>query len=275
MKPASAIKHSVVLLASLATFSTALPGPGQWQEPNGAPAGVSQGAGHTGIQQGVGAAKVEPHPSATPSAIYKGASSAQHKAEGSSGTHEAQHKNAGGSPNGHAAFPPGNSAEHKWQGGSTSQSHPRDLEHGEHHAAPAHAETADDAVADIRFPHLKPTHESGDLHTHEARGTVRGMYECMNKNFVMPCTYTPVTSGQCYNANYGNQGSMGPDKGLSCTLYERPDCNKINSGWGHAGGFEWPGIKNYQISYLLTLAGFPDTGPKSYRCTFTSEKKGG
>lgn len=87
----------------------------------------------------------------------------------------------------------------------------------------------------------------------------------------MPCIYTPVKEGQCYNRNYGPNGSMGPDKGLTCVLYEQRDCNDHN--WNRARPFEWPGIPDYQASYLLTRHGFPDIGPSSYRCSYTAQKK--
>ncbi|EXJ84221.1 hypothetical protein A1O3_04888 [Capronia epimyces CBS 606.96] len=324
-----AIKNSVLLLGSLATLTTALPGFGQWQKPGGPPAGDVQGshdgpgrgaggppsgtgdggavagAAHpfSGKYPGAGAGTVYAHAytsgdddddddddhdndnngaahSAThrrrENAMYKTGTYAQGKYESSDGKPQTQHKNHGGlsdGQDGNAASTHGHSAEQKWDGGS-KQSHARDVEG-----------PGSDMGADIRFPHLKGTQAGdgarervgerdgdGELHAHQARTASRGVYECMNKNFVLPCIWTPVNNGQCYNVNYGSQGSMGPDKGLTCTLYEVGNCN--DNGWNTASPFVWPGIPDYQTSYLLTRHGFPDQGPRSYKCTYTSEAKG-
>ncbi|EXJ78482.1 hypothetical protein A1O1_08882 [Capronia coronata CBS 617.96] len=247
----SSIKNSVILLASLATLSTALPGFGQWHKPSGAPTDIAQGghdgsggppsygadagAGHPsgfGKYPGAGADEDHDHPSGDDhagdgdhehgfddnrpaahsrrgeAAMYKAGNQAESKYEGTNGNHQAQHKNNGGASDGHTghvAAPKGHPAEHRWYDGS-KQSHPRDVHHEGPIAAPAHEEPEKNEIAkDIRFLHLKDGQGSGAVHTHQARAATRGMYECMNKNFVMPCTYTPVNDGQCYNRNYGDQ----------------------------------------------------------------------
>jgi hypothetical protein len=59
---------------------------------------------------------------------------------------------------------------------------------------------------------------------------------------------------------------MGPDKGLTCVIYEQPNCN--DKGWNTALDFKWPGIPNYGFSKLLVSHGMGDDGPISIMCTY-------
>jgi hypothetical protein len=65
--------------------------------------------------------------------------------------------------------------------------------------------------------------------------------------------------------NYGKTGSMGPDKGLTCTIYEQPDCN--DKGWNTVKNWVWPGIPVYDASKMLWAAGMATYGPISIKCT--------
>ncbi|EXJ65969.1 uncharacterized protein A1O5_10945 [Cladophialophora psammophila CBS 110553] len=126
--------------------------------------------------------------------------------------------------------------------------HDQTMEHGSHN----HTETGG--------------HTKGELH--EARAaSQKGVYECANANWLHPCVWTPLKDGQCYNRLYGRYGSMGPDNGLSCTIYEAPDCN--DHGWNTCGPFVWPGIADYQKSHLLLYHGMADDGPFSIKCKST------
>ncbi|KIV87682.1 hypothetical protein PV11_03213 [Exophiala sideris] len=128
-------------------------------------------------------------------------------------------------------------------------SHPREVEHHEQH---------------------NHTHEDdGTTHEHKERAAapkVLGLYECKNAHFVKPCQWTPLKDGECYNRNYDKHGSMGPDQGLTCALYEQPNCN--DHGWIRALPFVYPGIPTYENSKLLNDAGMEEYGPISVRCTY-------
>lgn len=68
--------------------------------------------------------------------------------------------------------------------GSAYGNHPREVKHD------------DDTV----FHHTHTDDDAGSTHTHEARATkTLGIYECMNEDFVMPCIWTPLKDGECYN----------------------------------------------------------------------------
>ncbi|KIW64702.1 hypothetical protein, variant [Phialophora macrospora] len=103
---------------------------------------------------------------------------------------------------------------------------------------------------------------------HLNRRGVKGVYECMNHDFVAPCKWTEIKSeSQCYNAVYDARGSMGPDKGLCCTIYEMKNCN--SNGWQTIDDrFRYPGIPNYGYSQLLLNEGFNDEGIVSIKCKF-------
>ncbi|KAI1610989.1 hypothetical protein EDD37DRAFT_627811 [Exophiala viscosa] len=119
--------------------------------------------------------------------------------------------------------------------------------------------------------HHNHTHEiNGTSHEHEERAAAKvlGIYECMNRKFVAPCQWTPLKDGECYNRNYGVSGSMGPDKGLTCALYEQPNCN--DKGWNRVVPFVYPGIAEYDNSKLLSDGGMVQYGPISVRCTYNS-----
>ncbi|KIW87899.1 uncharacterized protein Z519_11483 [Cladophialophora bantiana CBS 173.52] len=124
-------------------------------------------------------------------------------------------------------------------------SHDQKMEHESHN----HTETGE--------------HGKGKLHEGRA-ASQKGVYECANANWLHPCVWTPLKDGQCYNRLYGRYGSMGPDNGLSCTIYEAPDCN--DHGWNTCGPFVWPGIADYQKSHLLLYYGMADDGPFSIKC---------
>ncbi|OAP62635.1 hypothetical protein AYL99_01862 [Fonsecaea erecta] len=110
--------------------------------------------------------------------------------------------------------------------------------------------------------------EDGKGKYHDTRATTeRGVYECSGQNWQHPCVWTPLKEGQCYNRLYGRLGSMGPDNGLSCTIYEQPNCN--DHGWNTCGPFVYPGIPNYQTSHLLLYNGMSDDGIFSIKCKYT------
>jgi len=118
---------------------------------------------------------------------------------------------------------------------------------------------------DERFPHFKTEYKDGKVNFLPARSNQLGVYECMNENWILPCIHTPLADGQCYNRNYGKTGSMGPDKGLTCTIYEQPDCN--DKGWNTVKNWVWPGIPVYDASKMLWAAGMATYGPISIKCT--------
>lgn len=78
---------------------------------------------------------------------------------------------------------------------------------------------------------------------------------------------------------YDENGSMAPDKGLDCSLYETLNCNM---GHTQAAGGEWrqldhvvyPGIAVYQNYTDFQLLGMHIKGPMSWRCTFLLQPMG-
>jgi len=101
----------------------------------------------------------------------------------------------------------------------------------------------------------------------------------------MPCKWTPLRDGQCYNRSvhprkslcrpwtvllthmtriYDSNGSMGPDKGLTCTVYEQKNCN--DNGWNTAPGWKYPGTANYHTSQFLEDHGMLGNGIISIKC---------
>lgn len=69
-------------------------------------------------------------------------------------------------------------------------------------------------------------------------------------------------SGSCHNWIYGPGGSMGPDNGLTCTIYD--DFNCPNSEL-HLDWFQAPGIPDYQKNQWL-VGNLMSSGPMSYKC---------
>lgn len=77
---------------------------------------------------------------------------------------------------------------------------------------------------------------------------------------------------------YNEYGSMSPDKGVVCSLYETTNCNM---GHTQAGGGQWsqlnnvvyPGIPVYQNYTALQLLGMHTKGPISWKCQFTLTPK--
>ena len=65
-------------------------------------------------------------------------------------------------------------------------------------------------------------------------------------------------------------GSMGPDEGMCCEVWEMPNCD---DKWTHVHGFHWPGIKDYGTSHLLAWDGINDEGIRSARCKFNVAEK--
>lgn len=63
---------------------------------------------------------------------------------------------------------------------------------------------------------------------------------------------------------YDANGSMGPDKGLTCTVYEQKDCN--DKGWNTAPGWKYPGTPNYHSSQFLEDHGMLGNGIISIKC---------
>ncbi|KAK5422395.1 hypothetical protein LTR06_000652 [Exophiala xenobiotica] len=275
-----AIKTSILLWASLATLTTAFPGqaqpslrPGQGSNEVG-PSNVMKAGGEHG---GSGAVEHtgqghEEHPHGAQGQDHgihardengmskhidaeglreEGVGHDEHrKGEGFGGhhprdvhhdDHEAQGDHHAKGSN-HTEYPAGM----RFRLGS----HPRAVDHDEHEAY-----EHDDDMPDPRFPHIY------------ARGTQLGVYECAHQNWVLPCKWTPLKDGQCYDRLYTNMGSMGPDKGLTCTIYEQPHCN--DKGWNTAKGFKWPGLKNYQTAQILADAGMQWGGVLSIICKHT------
>ncbi|KAJ9604289.1 hypothetical protein H2200_011123 [Cladophialophora chaetospira] len=111
-------------------------------------------------------------------------------------------------------------------------------------------------------------HDGEGNHVERRAAKVYGVYECMNQNFVAPCVWTQLQDNQCYNAKYGQKGSMGPDKGFCCSVYERRDCN--DNGWERMDGFIYPGIGDYGNAQFLIQSGMADEGINSVKCHVAS-----
>ncbi|KIY04227.1 uncharacterized protein Z520_00921 [Fonsecaea multimorphosa CBS 102226] len=144
------------------------------------------------------------------------------------------------------------------------EKHPRDVDHDRHDDNHGHAH----AMEDGSHNHTESGEHVKDKHYDTRATTEKGVYECANQNWVQPCHWTPLQEGQCYNRLYGRLGSMGPDNGLSCTIYEQPNCN--DKGWNTCGPFVYPGMKNYQTSHLLLYNGMSDDGIFSIKCKWVS-----
>ncbi|KIW21424.1 hypothetical protein PV08_02004 [Exophiala spinifera] len=131
---------------------------------------------------------------------------------------------------------------------------PRDFQHGEHGEYARHGQDHGDHGG----------HEGGFPRHVRTRATEVGVYECSHQNWVMPCKWTPLRDGQCYNRIYDSNGSMGPDKGLTCTVYEQKNCN--DNGWNTAPGWKYPGTANYHTSQFLEDHGMLGNGIISIKC---------
>jgi hypothetical protein len=73
-----------------------------------------------------------------------------------------------------------------------------------------------------------------------------------------------VYRGSCHNWLYGPGGSMGPDKGLTCTIYSAFNCPTA-ANQHHLDYFQFPGIPDYQKNTWLGQGDIGD-GPASYKC---------
>lgn len=104
-----------------------------------------------------------------------------------------------------------------------------------------------------------PNHPA-NAKSHSKRGAL-GMYECHSKNWYGPCTWTKADGGDCHNWIYGPAGSMGPDNGLTCTIYDDFNCRASAKA---VKGFNPPGIPDYQANQWLAKEGLD--GPMSYKC---------
>ncbi|KAK5044807.1 hypothetical protein LTR84_010463 [Exophiala bonariae] len=56
----------------------------------------------------------------------------------------------------------------------------------------------DDEAPDVRF-HFDSSHPNAHVNTHHTRTDQLGVYECMYELFGMPCKFTAIVNGQCYN----------------------------------------------------------------------------
>ncbi len=221
-----AIKTSILLWASLATLTTAFPGQGQLLH---RPGGVSNEVGPSNVmkaggeQGGSGAADHHDHETQGQGAD-QGHEGQGHRGQGHGGQGQGNHardEDGMSKHRGKEGFREKDidHDEHR-KGGNFGgpDNHPRDFHHydpeeqGDHHAEGSdhegyhkgqafhhgnhprafhdddheHHEHGDD-FADPRFPHIY------------ARGTQLGVYECKNQNWILPCKWTPLTDGQCYN----------------------------------------------------------------------------
>ncbi|KAJ9613779.1 hypothetical protein H2204_014666 [Knufia peltigerae] len=125
----------------------------------------------------------------------------------------------------------GHTGEHQGQGFGNGN-HPRDFqpgEHGEQHNQ--HGQDHGD----------HGNHEHGFPHHLRTRATELGVYEM-----------------------YDSNGSMGPDKGFTCAVYEQKDCN--DKGWVTAPGWKYPGTPNYHTSQFLEDYGRLGNGIISIKC---------
>ncbi|OCT45158.1 hypothetical protein CLCR_06151 [Cladophialophora carrionii] len=258
-----ALKH--VLLASLATLAVASPASTQGEKAGGSAANV---ADHGGPGWAAAGDVAGPHGHGTwHNAGKGGAGDDGHRApagmdndKNKDSQHQARdedHRNR------------------KWEHVQSPGTDGDDGHHDRHHARDANPSIDlehDDPILSQMRKMLGGINETNSQehegrHHHNRRG-VKGIYECMNHNFVAPCKWTEIKSeSQCYNAVYNWKGSMGPDKGLCCTIYEKKNCNK--DGWQTIDDrFRYPGIADYGKSMLLLNEGFNDEGIVSLKCKF-------
>ncbi|EXJ55914.1 hypothetical protein A1O7_08845 [Cladophialophora yegresii CBS 114405] len=265
-----AFKH--VLLASLAALAVASPASTQQEKPRSSSASVAHqgGPGWPAAGDGTG-----PQEHGSWQQAGKGeAGEYAHKVPAGMGNDKnkySQHqpRNEGAMPNhqGHS--------NSKWEHAESPDKNGDDDRHNRHHTRNANPsidlDHDDPMLSQMR--EMLGAHNETESHEHEGRHHLgrrglKGIYECMNHNFVAPCKWTEIKSeSQCYNAFYNWKGSMGPDKGLCCTIYEKKNCNK--DGWQTIDNvFHYPGIPDYGKSPVLIDNGMNDEGIVSLKCKF-------
>jgi hypothetical protein len=90
-----------------------------------------------------------------------------------------------------------------------------------------------------------------------------GMYQCSLPSFRGDCTWDgPVDDNKCHVGKYGATASIGPDKGLKCTVYKNANC-------GGTGLYplEKPGAFDFKMDIWWQATG-SGPAPESYRCNF-------
>lgn len=98
--------------------------------------------------------------------------------------------------------------------------------------------------------------------------TFIGVYECSARNFKGNCKWTQITAGDagtCHSRSFGPGGSFGPDKGITCTVYEQDGCN---AKYAKVDGLTFPGTgdcaNNDALGKKIPLC------PQSWTCRITA-----
>jgi hypothetical protein len=74
---------------------------------------------------------------------------------------------------------------------------------------------------------------------------------------------------------YTRKGSMGPDKGIKCSVYERENCNHPGDGvgagqWMAVHNIKYPGFASYGAAKEMRENYMTQDGPYSWRCQLDS-----
>lgn len=135
-----------------------------------------------------------------------------------------------------------------------------------------HSQSSDYGTPDPRFKNHNITHPLAEVHIpHHKRddAKVHGIYECDDQDFMGNCVWTQITSdkeNKCLNRPIKTPfGSIGPDRGVYCDLFEWEDCRVSNSP-SRVSDFTFPGTGDCMESW--GDVGGPGLGacPRSYKC---------
>ncbi|ETN43369.1 uncharacterized protein HMPREF1541_02528 [Cyphellophora europaea CBS 101466] len=94
-----------------------------------------------------------------------------------------------------------------------------------------------------------------------SKSPLRCMYECQRKGWTGQCIRTLAEENKCINRMFSGSESVGPDKGLSCTMYMNSGCKGDSED-----GFRYPGWdKDWSVD---PWRGVFKSAPKSWKCKF-------
>lgn len=95
--------------------------------------------------------------------------------------------------------------------------------------------------------------------TNLATSPLKCMYECQRKDWAGQCKRTEAKTDVCFNRLFSGSETLGPDKGLICTLYKEKGCKGESRD-----GFEYPGwSKDWSVDPYEVI--FTEA-PRSWRC---------
>ena len=100
----------------------------------------------------------------------------------------------------------------------------------------------------------------------EKRNFGFGVYICTVVNWSGACNYhADVTPGTCYQRSLTPIASFGPDHGLTCTLYDGPNCGRDGAVM-KVPGIAWPGLNPIRDGLIRNGWNTAYQGVESWSC---------